>query len=1389
MLCMMSIALAWVFWQWYNDRPSRTHLFSVVVNQGQKQSGQLDNLSIAPLRFTSSFPKALSRIGSASIVHVTDELSLDAQKIQERLSSISKLSQPQDKLICSIQSQCMTIDGEARLIDADFSLRDSSEDSRLVASGGIALSQLLKYFDVFPGTVLLALDAGDVVADSAAHCEQNDFLAKLQQVAKENKNDRLWILTSHSPGEISQDDLVGRERLFGRALAEALLGDVRVPNKEEFLSQWSYDRILTLDELANYVYRRVHSDSGKSQSPWLIRSSEGLVRSDKAGWADARTVHLAKLDKQGRILGVATPNTSESEKKPDVAVAPSTQEKMPTDPWIANWQEFEKAWNRKSLDASYAWSHAECFPLVFRKMRAQLADAELRGRAGLSDSLRWSMTAPSDPNPSDLQRLRELFESNAGQKRWDAIELADKQEQIQLLQQVSQASLHVAEIRQLVTRLDALGEKSRPQLNGLLDSFDHRLATSDLRIRLNSVLGNLKGTMNTLIDDSIGDPKTAVLESLLLCGSLTAEQREKVLNKKLAQRSLGGEYPTSIPEAPLSWNKPLKSSAGNPNATAPSNAFSEEGKSLQSAIANLVKQGLRDDRLVARADQSLSLITPLASLPPLPDRKHGWWHDWQQKGTPIAQPLRLEASKRLSLSLKLDPYPKPSEIRIQRSSLPDGLTGLKLDGERIDDANPTFVRKWSQIEQNGQSIEVELETSEIARPSAETLALKISGINGPTNEPLPLRLRLTSMDRIELNVNRLIRKDGKDEWWPEEASIKGKVFRLHPFAGHETLFSFEALNRGEAAKTIQADLYSLPYRTGVPGILVSSDGYIQSDFNEDSIVRQVRKSAAIATAKGLELKPQQLQKMVLLPAAAAPGTEVPKSPAVTISPNVSAGMVLILTDVSNGALLESFLFDYDPSKPSEYIEAYATVEASEQSRVIALRAQYRDANEDGVPDLSPTDNQIVDVSIFRETWMGASPKGEFNGVIDPSRKLPLKLNLQVPTDATLENQTFLSLDIGGYPRALSKNISLRDLQKQVLESFRGEKPRSAIRAISDGTKTYWAVMPLEQKPDADFPLGSKSLAIFKQPKQVEVKIALDWARDVLNGQVQSAFVRLGDTEKKIFGDRNWVFQATKLTEEGIAITAIASDHSIEIDSSGMQNKTLPLRTIAMERESNTVEVVFDSQLPQLRITKLLKEDVFKGEETSVQFEIQENGLSGFSGFDMLVHNNLNEEKVRLPGTLSAIEFERGSRSIERKLPIGKLESGSYKVSISVSDLAGNGPAKSNSVPLRIRERPAPLAEGKASAKNSPPVLGNIRGKVRFANGDEPSQAKVAIDSNGKSGEFPNGNFSFSEVPLGKYKITAEFPYQSSNWVGEATGVFKTEADFQKEIEIKCKKAP
>jgi hypothetical protein len=72
-LGLMSIALGFILWQWWILRDSQSYILSVVINQSAKQSGQQDNLSIAPLRFTANLPKSLTGLRTAKSVKNVEE--------------------------------------------------------------------------------------------------------------------------------------------------------------------------------------------------------------------------------------------------------------------------------------------------------------------------------------------------------------------------------------------------------------------------------------------------------------------------------------------------------------------------------------------------------------------------------------------------------------------------------------------------------------------------------------------------------------------------------------------------------------------------------------------------------------------------------------------------------------------------------------------------------------------------------------------------------------------------------------------------------------------------------------------------------------------------------------------------------------------------------------------------------------------------------------------------------------------------------------------------------------------------------------------------------------------------------------------------------------------
>jgi len=425
--------------------------------------------------------------------------------------------------------------------------------------GAIDVTDLLKVFAPFQGTIIIALDAGDVVADAEVYCEKNDFLLLLKNVVeKEVNNERLWVLTSHSPSEISQDDIVSGHRLFDNALAESLLGAVRLPKAEETKLIWANDRIFTLDELANYVHRRVYVDSSKKQSPWLLRGGTGVVRSDKSNWPEATKIRIANLNRDGSIVGLApkpqkvdSPKTSPSEPpssedgpQSPLKSTPDQPEKLTEnvrklsdDIWVNRWKVFEESWEKPAMpNQKQAWAFAECYPAAYREARGKLMNDELRSRAGIETST--TRVDPEIPplNVDDLERFKSLFEPGTKGKRLDPLELKEAQNKAVIVQSICRASLSVAEARQLRLRLNALNETFRPQLLRLIQSFTatanqpldrNTLSKSSLN-QLPSQL-ELQRELESIVDEAtrISTNKPALLESLLLCGIIGGDRRQK----------------------------------------------------------------------------------------------------------------------------------------------------------------------------------------------------------------------------------------------------------------------------------------------------------------------------------------------------------------------------------------------------------------------------------------------------------------------------------------------------------------------------------------------------------------------------------------------------------------------------------------------------------------------------------------------------------------------------------------------------------------------------------------------------------------------------------------------------------------------------------------------
>lgn len=1441
-LSTLVVAFGIIAWQWLTYREPKTHLISILGNQGQSQGFSLDNLSIPPLRFASAYPMEIEKVQGAKDVMLEAPISLDVVALAEKVDSIAKNSLLKDTLFCSVQAQCLSINGRPYVIAANFLLpKEKASDS--VYQGAIAVGDLLKVFEKFQGTTIVALDAGDVVADIEAFCERNDFLLLLKSTLQtEVDNDRLWVLTSHSPGEISQENLVSGNRLFGNAVAEALLGTIRVPKAKDTKSSWGSDRILSLDELANYVHRRVYADSSKKQSPWLLRGGTGVAQSNKSIWPEATTVRVAKLNREGTLDGIATkPNTAaEPDSKPSAsapAVTPKTTTGQPenstaitppppTDIWLDRWEKFEKSWERPTVpNQKLAWSFSECFPAACREARGKLINDELRDRAGIEPTGERKPPEPPSLSDSEIKHFNNLFQPESKGSRWDPRELKDAQSNAKLIQSVCRGSLNVSEARQLGLRLDALNETPRPQLLRLVQAFTasrnqplerETLSTTSLS-GLPSQL-ELNRELQAIVDEATrpNTNKPALLESLLLCSMLNAEQRRMVLEAKrnLAKSSSKIEYPTSLPDFPTRWNDPLNSTANSStkvNTTKLGVSTSKPESSLDNKdlfkLSELVEEALTDDRRIASVSQNDHQNSRLALIPNPPQLQQGWWPEWHQAGrqsnSPLVTPLRLDKNT-VQLSLKFSPIPEPSELEIRCSNLDDAIVSMKINGTRLSLPNASLRIPWSYFKENDSQLKIELEAIPGDKPREEKLVFSVSGIRGPKPESIDLDVRIAGKERIEMMVERLTRLDNREQWVEERSQLFGAGFSLQPFAGHETRFRLNITNQSEKVRSMRANIYALPTSRGIPGRLFYKEKFLNQELETDDFIQKVKRTdPPLATSQLIELKPSQSSRLRFdpEPKVDAEGKSEPADKSAAPKPVVpisgsdsSGGIMVVVSDVNDATFTQNFFLEYLPIEPSRYIEASVQVKGEEQDWMIEVYPLYRDENADTFPDMAPTDFQALDVSLFLEPWMGRPPKGELRIKLNPTLPKPAKLSLAVPRESLNEADPYIGIDVQSYPRALSRQVSLGDPDPHQLEPYKSNRPRGEIRSISDSRKTFWVVPPLASSPDKppekDFALDPKRPTIFQAPSALIANVALDWTDDRTPGDSQLATIQLGNRQETLFGDRQWTFEVVKSDEEGFTLAARVADHTVNFDSSGVSNQSVYLKVDLIEKvPTKAVEVIFDSTAPRISGFKITKEPMYKGDQGDVVFTVDEAGLSGLAGFQLVVADRNGDEKKEPLRKLApkSSETERNSTTIPDKFLTDKLEPGVYKIYVTAFDKAGNGPVRSPGASFQIRERPAPATPSNSPQPGVPQITGTINGTVKFGGGGAVSEGTVKLDSIGKSAEIVDGKFTFDEVPLGKFKLTAESVWQGATYAGEVTGEFKEEKDFTRPISMTVKK--
>lgn len=226
--------------------------------------GNLDDWTVPPMLFVEEDLQPLSQISGLNwhdLRGVLDSRMLDA--LPARLQAA--IPQNADVLIVYATAQGISREGQACLLctDVDPSGSNDAAGQRRSVYPVRELLQRLAELDV--PLKLLILDFGNLVSDPRMGMVINEFPRLLAQAMAEQADDRLWVLASHSVGEVAYAPAQQRQSVFGHSVAAGLAG---AADADESAAR---DRFVTLSELYRHVVAACRAATGGRQTPLLLR--------------------------------------------------------------------------------------------------------------------------------------------------------------------------------------------------------------------------------------------------------------------------------------------------------------------------------------------------------------------------------------------------------------------------------------------------------------------------------------------------------------------------------------------------------------------------------------------------------------------------------------------------------------------------------------------------------------------------------------------------------------------------------------------------------------------------------------------------------------------------------------------------------------------------------------------------------------------------------------------------------------------------------------------------------------------------------------------------------------------------------------------------------------
>jgi hypothetical protein len=598
-------------------------------------------------------------------------------------------------------------------------------------------------------------------------------------------------------------------------------------------------------------------------------------------------------------------------------------------------------------------------------------------------------------------------------------------------------------------------------------------------------------------------------------------------------------------------------------------------------------------------------------------------------------------------------------------------------------------------------------------------------------------IALAAPQTIELTV------EGPPGTWAQSES----QISLYPFPNRKTNFHLSLVNNGPTDRDVDVDFLALDAKATVippPAALSAEDAAgLLKRFGPTRSVAALKKISLPAGGKPVALpfpaseekKPAESLKPGAKPAAASASATPSASPPAAAKPAadeppppprsvVDHGLLAVITD-RESQLKTIKRIDIEPQRPRRYVRPQIGYSLDRETLQIHIVPQDK--------ALLPPEGVRIHAEIVAPLPPGTQAQ------LDAELKAPdyvANLFCELPADAGKVVTVRLTVD--GYPRAFVYHVPLGIQSSDLAE----ETDLREIRILAPEVEAAYKA-PIESiivDAQVDAPLGA-----FQNPDDLlEIGIDVDRDRDLRGSEPRVQLA--ADRQVNIWLDRSGPGGLFSLDTK-------IGDFHLAVPTPALRNARVSVlgRIFASGKTgwSEPVDILLDGTPPRIERVELLPAAVVIGPDVEVSIWPTDDNLSGVvkveAGFDTSGHGKFDE-------TIEPFELSRDANGRWfSKLPTKALDPGVLTLLVRATDRAGNV-SDYTKVKCRI------ITKAEADAAAAAP-LAKLFGTVFYGN-DPAAGVEMTVTSE-KGPKIPaattdaSGNFSFTNIPPGKYKLAAK----------------------------------